>query len=155
MIHPKLLIEPTDSCIEWTGAFHKNGYGVVSLNRKVAAERGLARVQFVHRMSYLQHKGDMPQGLVVRHLCHNKKCFNPAHLEVGTQYENFKDSLEAGTVTRKLSEEDVMKIRESTMSNRKLADLYGVSSTTVYHIKHGSKWRNTNGPSTIQTEGGD
>lgn len=151
MIHPKLLIEPTDSCIEWTGAFHKNGYGVISLNRKVAAELGIPRVQFVHRASYMQHKGTIGAGLVVRHLCHNRKCFNPAHLEVGTQYDNFEDSVKVGRNKRKLLDEDVKSIRESTMSNRKLAKLYGVSSTTIFHIKHNNKWRNLNGTSTIQT----
>lgn len=147
MIHPKLLIEPTDSCIEWTGAFHKNGYGVLSLNRKLAKSLGLSRVQFVHRMSYLQHKGTIGDGMVVRHLCNNKKCYNPAHLEIGTQLENYEDGVKAGTNKRKLTEQEVDSIRVSDMSNRKLAAMYGVSSTTIFHIKHGNKWRNKIGAS--------
>lgn len=149
MIHAKLLIEPTDSCIEWTGAFHKNGYGVLSLNRKVASEMGLARVQFVHRMSYLQYNGPLPEGLVVRHKCNNRACFNPRHLTIGTHYDNFEDSVRAGTSKRKLTEEDVAVIRVSTESNRKLAKRYGVSATTIFHIKHGNKWRNNNGTSSV------
>lgn len=151
MIHAKLLIEPTDSCIEWTGAFHKNGYGVLSLNRKVAHEMGLARVQFVHRMSYLQYNGKLQEGMVIRHLCNNRKCYNPRHLAQGTQLENYEDGIRAGSNKRKLKEEDVEAIKNSTESNRKLARRYGVSATTIFHIKHNNKWRNTNAKSTIQS----
>lgn len=145
MLHHKLLIEPTDSCIEWTGAFHKNGYGVLSLNRKVASEMGLSRVQFVHRMSYLQNIGPLVEGMVIRHQCHNRACFNPRHLLQGTQLENYEDSVRTGANKRKLSLDDVTTIRNSAMSNRKLATMYGVSSTTIHKIKHNLKWRVSNG----------
>lgn len=140
-MHDKLLIEPTDSCIEWTGAFHKNGYGVISINRKVAKTLGIGRVQFVHRASYLHHNGPLIDGLVIRHDCNNRRCFNPAHLIQGTQYENYEDGVRAGTNKRKLTNEDVEEIRKSSKSNRKLAAEYSVSSTTIFHIKHSNKWR--------------
>lgn len=143
ILHPKLEIVPTDSCIEWTGAYHKNGYGVVSLNRTLAKELGLGRVQFVHRASYIQNVGPIPDGLVVRHKCDNKACFNPAHLEVGTHYDNACDAVERGLSKRKLTDTEAAFIRGSSESNRKLAQRFGVSSTTVFHIKKGNKWRNT------------
>lgn len=143
ILHAKLEIVPTDSCIEWTGAYHKNGYGVLSLNRKLAHELGLSRVQFAHRASYVQHHGPIPDGLVVRHKCDNKACFNPAHLEVGTHYDNACDAFERGQAKRKLTDMEAAVIRESSESNRKLAKRFGVSPTTVFHIKKGNKWRNT------------
>lgn len=142
MLHTKLEIVPTDSCIEWTGAYHKNGYGVISISRKVAKELGLGRVQFTHRASYMQNKGPIPEGMVVRHKCDNKACFNPDHLELGTQLDNVNDAVERGRVKRKLTMEEAGHIRESSESNRELAKKFGVSATTVYHIKHGNKWRN-------------
>ena len=145
ILHAKLEIVPTDSCVEWTGAYHKNGYGVLSLNRKVASELGLGRVQFVHGASYIQHHGPIPEGLVVRHKCDNKACFNPAHLEIGTHRDNVDDAVERGLVKRKLTMEEAECIRESSESNRKLAKRFGVSATTVYHIKKGNKWRKDNG----------
>lgn len=144
MIHPRLEIVPTDSCIEWTGAHHKNGYGVISLNRKVACELGVSRVQFVHRASYMQHKGPIPSGLVVRHRCDNKRCYNPEHLLLGTQKDNADDAVERGLSKRKLTDEDVEVIRASSESNRKLGKRFGVSATTIYHIKNGTKWRHVN-----------
>lgn len=142
ILHTKLEIVPTDSCIEWTGAYHKNGYGVLSVNRKLAKELGLGRVQFVHRASYIQHFGLIPEGLVVRHKCDNKACFNPAHLEVGTHYDNACDAVERGLSKRKLTDKEAAFIRESSDSNRKLATRFGISSTTVFHIKNRNKWRN-------------
>lgn len=53
-LHQSLYVIDTDSCIEWRGATHANGYGVVSLNRKLAKLLGIPRVQFAHRASYLQ-----------------------------------------------------------------------------------------------------
>ena len=102
----------------------------------------MGRVQFVHRASYIQHHGSIPEGLVVRHKCDNKACFNPAHLEVGTHYDNACDAFERGQAKRKLTDKEAAFIRESSESNRKLAKRFGVSATTVFHIKNGNKWRN-------------
>ena len=43
-----------------------------------------------HRASYILFKGDIPEGLVVDHLCNVKRCVNPDHLEAKTQAENLK-----------------------------------------------------------------
>ena len=112
------------------------------MNRKLAKELVLGRIQFVHRASYIQHFGLIPKGLVVRHKCDNKACFNPAHLEVGTHYDNACDAVERGLSKRKLTGKEAAFIRESSDSNRKLAARFGISSTTVFHIKNRNKWRN-------------
>lgn len=41
---------------------------------------------------YEQKYGPIPQGLVLRHLCHDKACINLSHLAVGTRRENAHDS---------------------------------------------------------------
>lgn len=72
----------TDSgCIEWIASQNGVGYGTLSINRyggKVLA----------HRFSYEHHKGPIPEGLTVDHLCRNTLCVNPDHLEAVTQTEN-------------------------------------------------------------------
>lgn len=73
-----------NKCWEWTGDKEKKmGYGlflrrVVDLGKSVRA----------HRYSYELHKGKIPKGLVIDHLCRNKSCVNPEHLEAVTYKEN-------------------------------------------------------------------
>lgn len=48
------------------------------------------RNALVHRLIYEWHKGLIPDGMEVDHLCRNKRCCNPAHLEVVTRHENLR-----------------------------------------------------------------
>jgi len=55
------------------------GYGMVTINKKNYS---------THRLSYQLYKGDIPKGLVIDHLCRNRACCNPEHLEVVTYSVN-------------------------------------------------------------------
>lgn len=46
-----------------------------------------------HRVSYELHKGPIPEGKKLDHLCWNTRCVNPAHLEPVTSKENSRRSL--------------------------------------------------------------
>jgi hypothetical protein len=65
-------------CWEWTAA-KTNGYGVVQ-------HRG--RVQRAHRVVYSLLIGEVPEDLEIDHLCRNRSCVNPQHLEPVTGLEN-------------------------------------------------------------------
>jgi len=67
-------------CWEWVGAIQPNGYGVfgISPRQKILA----------HRASFEIAKGPIPDGLEIDHLCRNRSCCNPAHLEAVTHQEN-------------------------------------------------------------------
>ena len=49
-----------------------------------------------HRMSYLLHKGKIPQGMIVMHSCDIPSCVNPDHLEAGTYSQNLIDAYKRG-----------------------------------------------------------
>ena len=65
-------------CWEFTGALIF-GYGSMMYERKMYR---------THRISYEHHHGPIPEDLVVDHICANKKCCNPDHLDLVTHEEN-------------------------------------------------------------------
>lgn len=73
------FVEKTDSCWNWTGTRTWNGYGEYHYDK----ERFRA-----HRFSYQELVGQIPDGLILDHLCRNRLCVNPAHLEPVTNREN-------------------------------------------------------------------
>lgn len=73
-------------CWNWRGATNSNGYGCIGAQGKV---------QLTHRVSYELHVGPISDGLQIDHLCRNRICINPAHLDPVTAAEHAKRSLRA------------------------------------------------------------
>jgi hypothetical protein len=72
-------INSATGCWEWTLCLNQGGYGVFHTNNKQWK---------AHRFAYQILIGPIPEGLTLDHLCKNKKCVNPEHLEPVTQYVN-------------------------------------------------------------------
>lgn len=72
-------VNKTDTCWLWTGCRLRSGYGQFSVNSK--------RI-YAHRYSYEHHNRPIPTGLVIDHLCRNRGCVNPDHLEAVTSKQN-------------------------------------------------------------------
>ena len=102
-------------CIIWEGGCFANGYG---------SYKG----KYIHRYTWEQHNGPIPKGMLIRHLCHERKCYNIEHLAIGTHQDNRDDDMTTGhkfAMKRgennnvvKLKETDVLEIRKKEMNSK-------------------------------------
>jgi hypothetical protein len=71
-IHPELKTR----CWLWTAYCDRDGYGQFTARN---------RSRLAHRTSYELFRGAIPKGLTLDHLCRNRSCVNPDHLEPVTK----------------------------------------------------------------------
>ena len=73
-------VEKSSECWEWSGCkTAKHGYGRIMI---------WGKDHMAHRVAYLLANGEIPNGLVIDHICHNPPCVNPAHLRAVTVKQN-------------------------------------------------------------------
>lgn len=82
----KILNEET-GCHEWSKGTDRHGYGLIKYNDKM---------RLVHRLAYEEYTGISPEGYSVMHSCDNPKCYNPAHLSLGSHSDNMRDCYNKG-----------------------------------------------------------
>ena len=75
------LVDPATGCWVWQRYVDKSGYGEIHVPGYIGNRRA-------HRIIYERHKGKIPDGLDLDHLCRNRRCVNPDHLEPVTRREN-------------------------------------------------------------------
>jgi hypothetical protein len=68
-------------CWQWKAAFNTYGYGVMWVDAK-------RRARQAHIILWEMFNGPVPPGLNLDHLCRNKGCVRPSHLEAVTSGEN-------------------------------------------------------------------
>lgn len=73
--------EPNSGCWLWTGGIRSGGYGAFHNGHDMEP---------AHRFSYRIHKAEIPDSLVLDHLCRVRCCVNPDHLEPVTNLENIR-----------------------------------------------------------------
>jgi len=88
----KYVVDARTGCWAWTDALGIHGYGYL----KVDGKRRRA-----HRLAYNHFVGPIPAGLVLDHLCRNRGCVNPAHLEAVTQKVNANRGLTGANMRNK------------------------------------------------------
>jgi hypothetical protein len=142
---PKVKIKSADECWEWQASTFSGGYGqFFDGEHKICA----------HRFSYKIKYGEIPDDLLVCHKCDNRLCVNPNHLFLGTPTDNLHDMIRKGRKVSgdtkgiknsraKLTENEVLRIRELYSKGARIADLareYARGETTIRHICYRTSW---------------
>ena len=71
-------VHKTDFCWVWTAFINPDGYGIFGIGSRTDGSR---RIIHAHRWIYLQTYGSIPDGYEIDHLCKNRACVRPDHLE--------------------------------------------------------------------------
>ncbi len=139
----KVSVDEQNGCWLWNGR-PRNGYGQFHV-------RSLGMMVPAHRAGYALFKGPIPEGVLVRHGgCHDSKCVNPDHMELGTHADNMRDRARDGTSNRgerngmaRLTEGDVRSIRRGLVRGQTYRDLgkqFKVSDSVIGDIARGKTW---------------
>lgn len=118
-----------NGCWVWTAAKADTGYGQIGVGGKI---------RYVHRIVFELVNRTIPEGAEIDHLCRNRPCVNPEHLEPVTCAENNRRK-----PTTLLTSKEVDEIRASTELPLDLAERFGVSRAHIYSIRLGRCWVDT------------
>lgn len=144
-LRERMIIGPPEECWVWTGWRTSTGYGGIDLDGKKKLK--------AHRAAYMVWKDwDLLPEHDIRHMCHNRLCCNPHHLQTGTRKENINDSVRDGRIPlgeaktqAKLTDQTVLEIRRmwpgKGYTQQQLADRYGVTISVICEVLHRKVWK--------------
>lgn len=73
-------VDQAGECWLWTGFVNPNGYGQFAESRR--------KPRYAHRTAWELTNGAIPKHLQIDHLCKNRRCVRPAHMELVSSAEN-------------------------------------------------------------------
>lgn len=93
-----------------------------------------------YRLYYERAKGPVADGLQLDHLCRNRRCVNPAHLEAVTAVQNARRK--PATLVSQDAAAEIRRLRvEEGLLLRVIANRFNVSRSTVSLIVSGKTWQ--------------
>lgn len=118
-------VEKTNYCWNWKGSLRK-GYGRIQKGKR---SEGLLTV---HRVVYEALVKDIPDKMVLDHLCENRACVNPNHMEIVTNQENVKRGIERKNGTYKSEDLDPLTIAPDFVTlEQRIARLEGLFNSNL------------------------
>ncbi len=143
----RMDINPSNWCWEWNKHICKLWYWQLLVTDEHKQYKA-------HRYSYILHKWDIPEWLLVCHTCDNRKCINPDHLFLWTQMDNMQDMKVkwrfADTKWDKnwrcrLTKDVILEVRrianEGTLSRKEIWEMFWITDKYVSKIKSKVVWK--------------
>lgn len=131
-----------DGCFLWLGSVSPSGYGQSSKGK-------------AHRVSYELANGTIPEGLVIGHVCDNRRCVRPGHLVACSQKQNVHDAWAKGRAKQgsfpgesnpsaklnAVNVEEMKRMRLQGYTFRQIGDFFGVSPSNAYNAVKGISYK--------------
>ena len=138
----------SEGCLEWQGARSAAGYGQVWFN---------GRLFYTHRVIAQIYLGNPESNQEVMHVCDNRICCAPSHLQWGTRKQNMLDASQKGRLLGRghaqgtahpmskmtsLQVAEAISLRQQGKMLKDLASKYGVSIAAIQKIVTGRTRKN-------------
>ena len=145
----KVEVGSDEECWLWRASRNSTNYGEFWVGDSFPEARRNG-IMGAHKVAFLLAVGPIGEGLCVCHTCDNPSCCNPAHLFLATRAENQADMRDKGRAAKgervansRLTGRQVQEIKsrlESGEFPRQLAEDFGVSESTIRHVRGGKTW---------------
>ena len=122
-------------CWEWTRSLRADGYGQI----RPPGRPQRTPAMLAHRWLYEMKYGSIPEGMELDHLCRNRACVNPDHLEIVTHAENDRRGLRA-KISADIAKEIRTRYSQGGITHKELGHLYNISKSTVSGITNNRRW---------------
>ena len=133
MQYVRANIKTEGTCKIWQGIKDVNGYAMIYCKGSFVAGYKL--------MLELKSKRKLKRGEYACHKCGNKLCVNPDHLYIGSQSDNMYDKMVHNNFQGcSLNPTKAQFIRDSTLEDEELAEMFGVNKTLVRSVRSGRSW---------------
>lgn len=121
-------VTPAGECLIWTGGLFRNGYGSLYVN---------GRAVKAHRFAYELLVRPVPAGMQLDHLCRNRACVAPSHLQPVTQRENILRGRSFSAINARKTHCD--RGHDLSLTGRRTS-VGGRACRVCEAIVHGCKW---------------
>ena len=117
--------DEVSGCWNWLRGKYDTGYGSINNVR-------------AHRLVYEVLSGPIPEGYQLDHLCQNRGCVNPSHLEPVLPKENKQRRLR--NKLNKMEADTARSLAKSGINHRIIAECFGVDRSAIVKIANGRCW---------------